>query len=62
MAALTITQQGAVLTLTLSRPEVRNAFNDEVIADIRTRREGCEGVQALFAKAQAVLADELLNF
>ena len=34
MTALTTTQQGAVLTLTLSRPEVRNAFNDEVIAEI----------------------------
>ncbi|MEO5607264.1 MAG: enoyl-CoA hydratase-related protein, partial [Polaromonas sp.] len=34
MAALTTTQQGAVLTLTLSRSELRNAFNDEVIAEI----------------------------
>ena len=34
MAALQTTQQGSVLTLTLSRPEVRNAFNDEVIAEI----------------------------
>lgn len=34
MTALQTTQQGAVLTLTLSRPDVRNAFNDEVIADI----------------------------
>ena len=34
MAALTITQQGHVRTLTLSRPEVRNAFNDVVIAEI----------------------------
>ncbi len=34
MTALTTTQQGAVLTLTLSRPELRNAFNDEVIAEI----------------------------
>ena len=34
MTALTTTQQGAVLTLTLSRPEVRNAFNDEVVAEI----------------------------
>ena len=34
MNALTTTQQGAVLTLTLSRSEVRNAFNDDVIAEI----------------------------
>lgn len=34
MTALTTTQQGAVLTITLSRPDVRNAFNDEVIAEI----------------------------
>ena len=34
MTALTTTQQGAVLTLTLSRSELRNAFNDEVIAEI----------------------------
>ena len=34
MNALQTTQQGAVLTITLSRPDVRNAFNDEVIAEI----------------------------
>jgi methylglutaconyl-CoA hydratase len=34
MNALEITQEGAVLTLTLSRPDIRNAFNDEVIAEI----------------------------
>ena len=34
MAALQTTQQGPVLTLTLSRPDVRNAFNDEVIAEL----------------------------
>ena len=32
--ALQTTQEGAVLTLTLSRPDIRNAFNDEVIAEI----------------------------
>jgi methylglutaconyl-CoA hydratase len=33
--ALSITTQGAVRTLTLSRPDVRNAFNDEVIAELK---------------------------
>jgi methylglutaconyl-CoA hydratase len=36
MSALTISNQGAVRTLTLSRPDVRNAFNDEVIAELKT--------------------------
>ena len=36
MTALTITNQGAIRTLTLCRPEVRNAFNDEVIAELKT--------------------------
>ena len=35
MSALTISNQGAVRTLTLSRPDVRNAFNDEVIAELK---------------------------
>ena len=34
MSAITRTQDGAVLTLTLNRPEVRNAFSDAVIAEI----------------------------
>ena len=34
--ALTIADHGAVRTITLSRPDVRNAFNDEVIADLKT--------------------------
>ncbi len=33
--ALTITDQGAIRTITLSRPDVRNAFNDEVIAELK---------------------------
>ena len=32
--ALQTTQDGAVLRLTLSRPDIRNAFNDEAIAQI----------------------------
>lgn len=34
MTALQITQQDSVLTLMLSRPDVRNAFNDEVILEL----------------------------
>ena len=34
MTALQITQESAVLTITLSRPDIRNAFNDEVIAEL----------------------------
>ena len=34
MTALQTKLQGAVLTLTLCRPEIRNAFNDEVIAEL----------------------------
>jgi methylglutaconyl-CoA hydratase len=35
MSALTISNQGAIRTITLSRPDVRNAFNDEVIAELK---------------------------
>ncbi len=34
MATLQISQQGAVLRITLNRPQVRNAFNDEVIQEL----------------------------
>jgi len=33
--ALKISTQGGVQTITLSRPDVRNAFNDEVIAELK---------------------------
>jgi methylglutaconyl-CoA hydratase len=33
--ALSITTQGAIRTITLSRPDVRNAFNDEVITELK---------------------------
>ncbi len=33
--ALTLSTQNGVHTITLSRPDVRNAFNDEVIADLK---------------------------
>jgi len=35
-AALRITHQGAICTITLCRPDVRNAFNDEVITELKT--------------------------
>ena len=35
MNALTMTNQGAIRTITLCRPDVRNAFNDEVIAELK---------------------------
>ena len=35
MTALTISNQGAIRTITLNRPDVRNAFNDEVIAELK---------------------------
>jgi len=34
MPYLTLSETGGVATLTLNRPEVRNAFNDEVIAEL----------------------------
>ena len=34
MTHLQLNMQGSVATLVLNRPEVRNAFNDEVIAEL----------------------------
>lgn len=34
-SALTFSTQGGVHTITLSRPDVRNAFNDDVIAELK---------------------------
>ena len=39
MTALTQTTQGAIRTITLSRPDVRNAFNDEVIGELKAAFE-----------------------
>lgn len=35
MSAVTISTQGGVRTITLTRPDVRNAFNSEVIAELK---------------------------
>ena len=35
-SALSISTQAGVRTITLSRPDVRNAFNDEVISELKT--------------------------
>ncbi len=37
--SLRINQEGAIRTITLSRPDVRNAFNDEVIAELKAAFE-----------------------
>lgn len=39
MTALQITQTGAIARITLTRPEVRNAFNDEVIQQLKAAFE-----------------------
>jgi methylglutaconyl-CoA hydratase len=36
MSSLSITEDGAVARVTLNRPQVRNAFNDEVVAELWT--------------------------
>ncbi|ABE46051.1 enoyl-CoA hydratase/isomerase family protein [Polaromonas sp. JS666] len=67
MAAIQITQAGPLLTLTLSRPEVRNAFNDEVIAELTAafaqagRREDVRAV-VLAAEGPAFCAGADLNW
>ena len=38
-SALTVADHAAVRTITLNRPEVRNAFNDEVIAELKAAFE-----------------------
>jgi methylglutaconyl-CoA hydratase len=43
MPALTISTREGVRTLTLSRPEVRNAFNDEVIVELKQAFEAVAG-------------------
>ena len=36
MTALTLTVDGGIARITLTQPEIRNAFSDEVIAEITT--------------------------
>jgi methylglutaconyl-CoA hydratase len=40
MSSLLITQAGPIITITLNRPEVRNAFNEELIAEMTTWARG----------------------
>jgi methylglutaconyl-CoA hydratase len=55
MSALTITNQGAIRTITLSRPDVRNAFNDEVIAELNNAFT--EAVQAADVRCVVLAAE-----
>jgi len=67
MKHLQLNVQGGVATLVLSRPEVRNAFNDEVIAEL-TQAFGALGVRedvrcvVLAATGQAFCAGADLNW
>ncbi|MEY4317621.1 MAG: 1,4-Dihydroxy-2-naphthoyl-CoA synthase [Pseudomonadota bacterium] len=67
MTALTQTTQGAIRTITLSRPDVRNAFNDEVIAELKAAFEDAgqaNGVRCvvLAAEGPAFCAGADLNW
>ena len=60
MAALQISEQDSVLTITLNRPEVRNAFNDEVIAELSatfTDLAERDEVRAIVLAAEGPLAE-----
>jgi len=66
-SAIRIATQGAVATVVLSRPEVRNAFNDEVIAELSqafTRLGDDPAVRAivLMAEGPAFCAGADLNW
>ncbi len=66
-SAIHIAAQGPVATVTLARPEVRNAFNDEVIAELSqafTRLGEAAGVRAivLAAEGQSFCAGADLNW
>jgi methylglutaconyl-CoA hydratase len=55
MQSLVLTQHAGVATVTLNRPEVRNAFNDEVIAELTqvfTELGGREEVRAIVLAAE----------
>ncbi|MGP1629375.1 MAG: enoyl-CoA hydratase/isomerase family protein [Giesbergeria sp.] len=67
MSHLTVTYEGAVARITLTQPEVRNAFSDEVIADITaafTEAGGRGDVRAivLAAEGTAFCAGANLNW
>ena len=44
---LTIERQGGVERVTLNRPDVRNAFNEHVIAELTTWAKGAHGDASL---------------
>lgn len=57
MATLKITQSGFIATITLNRPDVRNAFNDAVIAELTqafTALGQREDVRAIVLAAEGV--------
>ena len=53
--ALKVADEGAVRTITLSRPEVRNAFNDEVIAELKLAFE--QAAQAAHIRCVVLAAE-----
>lgn len=67
MSSLQVTVEGAVARITLNQPEVRNAFSDDVIADITaafTEVGACDDVRAvvLAAEGTAFCAGANLNW
>lgn len=67
MSSLKITQKDAICTITLARPEVRNAFNDEVIAELKDAfvaagQDASVRVVVLAAEGSAFCAGADLNW
>ena len=53
---LRLTREGAVLTVSMNRPEVRNAFNDKLIAEgielFESLAEDADGVRAVILRGE----------